>query len=465
MKKWIGVLVSIVILVLVSYYVMGFVAKRTLHKNIDAIPKTPFLTVKLDKYRQGWFSSKTTLMLTLHLPEQQITTSNGAPTTSPATDLDIKVPLSIKHGPLVFTDNGTRFGIAQVTTKPETHYGVFINYLNQTIMKYTFPALSMQGNLGDNQGDFQFDWRGFSAWLGVSANLDNIDGHLKLYGFNVSDNKVVVNVGKTINDFQLKRHQDGLWLGQSHFDIPSVVVNETGQKLFKLEGFDLNIDSQVVDNALNFNFKLSLQELFTNDVTYGPANLKLSIKNLDPAVMAEINKQQLNMLQNNADSNLLMLSMVTQLPKLLAKGAELNLSEMTVSLPEGKVVGDLKIALPKNETNAEQLMQKAHGEGEFRAPMSVIRKLMVSSIQSDLANKPQSPTIEPATTPGAVANPSTAATPDLNAQAQAQADKILQNLVNKGVLKVDGNDYILHFKLENQQVMVNGQVFNPAMLQ
>lgn len=111
------------------------------------------------------------------------------------------------------------------------------------------------------------------------------------------------------------------------------------------------------------------------------------------------------------------------------------------------------------------------GEGQFKVPMTVVRNLMIASIKSDLDKKSPSPAPEPVT-PGDVANPTgvSVTTPapivtDTNAEAQKQTETILQNLVNKGFLKVEGSDYVLNFTLENQQLLVNGQPFNPAMLQ
>ena len=61
MKKWTGFLVVLVVLILIAYYVMGFVLERTLNKNINSIPKSPVLSVELDNYERGWFSSQALL--------------------------------------------------------------------------------------------------------------------------------------------------------------------------------------------------------------------------------------------------------------------------------------------------------------------------------------------------------------------------------------------------------------------
>lgn len=49
------------------------------------------------------------------------------------------------------------------------------------------------------------------------------------------------------------------------------------------------------------------------------------------------------------DSHLVALGLATQLPKLLSKGPVFELSEMTINLPEGKIVGNFKISLQKQK--------------------------------------------------------------------------------------------------------------------
>ena len=92
--------------------------------------------------------------------------------------------------------------------------------------------------------------------------------------------------------------------------------------------------------------------------------------------------------------------------------------------------------------------------------------LLVASITNSLSkqqaaktNQAQS-TIQPVT---ATLVPAPVVT-DVKVQAQQKADKTLQDMVSKGFLNIEGNDYVFTFKLENQQITVNGQLFNPDML-
>ncbi|HHT0591975.1 TPA: YdgA family protein [Legionella anisa] len=470
MKKWTGFIIALVVLVLVAYFGIGFSIENTLNKNINSIPKSSSFSVRLDKYHRGWFSSQANLIFKMHIPAQTITDKNGATKTEPPADFDIDIPIFIKHGPFIATDHGIRFGVGLVTTQPETHYEAFINYLNKTIFRYTLPSFAVEGTIGQNEGDFKLNWQGLSSLLCVSSNLDNLDGNLRLLGVkgavnNPSNtkNNFAFDIGEIIYDYKFKRHQDWLWLGDARFDVPSVAIDLAGEKVFDLAGFNLSAGSNVHDGAMDMDFKLSLQKLFTNNQKYGPGIFHLSFRNLDPEVAAKINQQESNMMQNSSDPNLATLAFVTELPKLLAKGAELELSEMALNVPDGKITGNFKISLPKSEgEDLPQMMQKMNGEGYFKAPIATVKALVTASMKNNVANKTQTTPDIQVTSPDTTSPAQILTNPDNDAA--TQAEKMLQDSVNKGFLKIEGNDYVLTFKLENQKIFVNEQPFNPDML-
>lgn len=458
-KKWIGFFLSLIILIFIAYFAMGFMVKNTLSKTINKIPKNSIMSIQLDKYRRGWFSSQALWTFKIHIPAQTITDKNGVPKTEPPLDFEMAMPITIKHGPIIFTNYGIRFGVGAITTQPETHYGVFINYLNHLIIKYSLPSVKMHGKETSNNEEFQFNWLGLSALFSLSSNIDNIRSDLNLYGIEGSADNVNVKIGQITHAFNSKRIQDWLWVGESYFNISSVLVNATSQDIFALEGFDLMLGSEVTNGLLNFNCKLLLQKLLANNQNYGPAIVALNLKNLDAATMAELNKQEFSMLQN-ADPNLVMISLATELPKLLNKGPVLELNEMNINLPEGKIIGNFKIYLPKTEiSDLSKAMQLAKGQGYFKAPMAVVKELMVAAIKSDLNNQKTGPA------PNNTTSPQSLNVTNLDEEAENQANKMLQNLVTQGFLKIEDKDYVLQFKLENQQFIVNGKLFTPDMLQ
>lgn len=460
MRKWIGLLASLVV-ILASFYIMGFILKSTLNKNVASLSKAPILSVKLDDYQQGWFSSRALLAIKMHIPEQTVTGADGSRKITPPVDFVLGFPLSITHGPFIFTDFGIRFGIGQASTLPQTHYNVLVNYFNNTQFQYTFPSFSFKEQISSE--NLQFEWKGFSAFFSLSPAIDKIDGDFALYGLNGSVKNIWFNLGKVTDNYKITHIQDGLWLGSNHLSIPSFTLNERDKKIFYLDGFEWMVDSDIVDDLLTINWDLSVNQLIIADKTYGPGVLRAHLKNLDPEVLAKINQSQWSMLQNSHGSKLPMLALFTDLPKLFSKGSELEISELTFVVPEGKITGQFKIGLPQSDFRTpEQMLRKVHGEGQFRAPIAVVRRLIVASIEENLKKHTATPVADAASTQGSV---TTLPAPPITSDATSQADDLLKKYVNKGLLKVEGNDYVILFKLENQQLMVNGQPFTPAMLQ
>lgn len=438
---------------------MGLTVESTLNKNVkNLIPQNSVFSLHLNQYQRGWFSSKAVLGVKVEIPAQAFTATNGSTNAQPEVNFDLNFPLTINHGPIICTDSGIRFGMGHVTTIPQTHYNVVIDYFNKTRFSYTFPSFNYHSQIGTR--NFNFEFMGLQARFGISPIVDNVEGKIDFYGLNGSIDNSALRLSHVNNTFDMSRTPDNLWVGHSHLTVPSVVATQDNRK-FELEIFDLDVGSDMTGGVFNIAYDMSLKKLLLENKTYGPMVIKLKVKNLDPASIARIHQLMLKMIQTNQDSQLFQLSLVAELPKLLSKGSELDLSEMTFNLPEGQVKGHLKISLPKDDaSNSVQLVQKAHGEGEFRAPMILVRSLMVSSMEQNL--KKQTPdtqnsssTVQPVSTiPTAI---------DLNAQAQKQADQLLTKYVENGVLKREGTEYVLILKLENQQIMVNGKPFNPEM--
>ena len=458
MKKWIG-LFCLVVVVLFAYYIMGVMAKNTLTNNIDSFPKSSVINVHLDHYQQGWFSSKAQVNVKMHIPAQKITDQNGIAKMDTPLDLDISIPIRIKHGPFIKTDNGFRFGIAEIATRPETHYKALINYLRETVIKYSLPSFNLKGNDGTADGAVQINWNGLNTKLRFSSNLDKINTSLNVYGLSGSASNIEFNFEKFEHEAQLWRHQEWLWLGQSNLSLASVIINAPDAQNFKLQGLDMRFNSAVNDNKVAIDCNLSLEKLTVDNQNYGPGVFRLNIKNLDPNVMAKLNQQEANMVENNVDPNLAMLAVAAELPKLLTKGPIIELSEMNLILPEGQINGNFKIWLPENEAkDSAKAMQKVRGEGHFKAPIRLVKSLTVSSIKSDLEKKAQKQQPASVTNPTAAFPAPSAANPE--AEAEKQAEQLISDLTNKGFLKVDGDYYVVNFTLENQKVMINGKPLN-----
>ncbi|MGT3155552.1 YdgA family protein [Legionella pneumophila] len=451
MKKWIISLLLLIIIVLCSYPITGMMALSTVKKNIDNIPKNPFLTWQLKDNHRGWFCSTAVLNLLVDLPAQENKDAQGNVKVQPALHLSLDIPMVIHHGPFIMTNNGLRFGLAWVTTRPETHYGALINYLNQTVVSYSLPSINMQGTNNGDQGNFVFVWQGLSAKLKVNPKVDKASGHVTMYGMSTKVQETDVRIGKVKVSFALNRYMDDLWLGDSSILLSSVSTITNSQPVFDLQDLGMDAWAGVNNNLLDFNLQLSLNKFLMNNNSYGPGQLKIEFKNLDPQAMAKLNRLNYDYPSNQ-------IAILAEIFNLLSKGATLSLNQ-ELDTPHGHLSSSLNMALTRNSfSNPEDLLQNLKGNGQFKAPIKLVKQLLFESIKSKTATPPDDVSQSQATEPGSDQPV------DVEADAHKQTEALLQKLVSQGVLKVEGDYYHASFTLENTKFTVNGQPFDPALL-
>lgn len=462
MKKWTGILLSLLVLLLLTYAIMGFIVKNTLNENINSIPQNSIVAIKLNDYQRGWFSSHAVLSVKMHIPAQESKDEHGVAKIQPPVNFELNYPLIIKHGPVICMDSGIHLGIGYATTQPQTHYYVLVNFFNETWARYAFPSFTFRGNSGPDAVDFS--WQGLSATLGTSPSLNNMQGDLILYGLSGSANNAAFQLGKVADAFNLARARDGLWLGKNHFSLLSLSMTQGGQKLFALDGVDLASSSDATAGLFHVDLNLSMKKLFADNKTYGPGSVQVAIRNLDADAMASINQRSWSAIQNNQSSPLLVAELLSNVPKLLSKGAELDLSG-EVNLPEGKMTTNFKLTLPQTDvSDPAQLLQKAQGSGQFKAPIPVVKELMAALLKNNKQQQATASVTQTSTTatslPAISTVTNTTTTPD--DESQKQVDKILSGLLEKGYIKVDGNNYVVDLKIENQKIFMNGKLFGAA---
>lgn len=491
MKRIVGLVIIIAALILGSYYGMGVLTERTLRKNFDLVNQTNGVFVNIDKYQRGWFVSKADLSWRIHVPERVVKDKDGQSKTVPAQNFDMQMPLVIHHGPVIFANSRVKFGLGYAntnmqlpqtyqekfneaftadSTKPKLEISLFVNYLNRSRAHFDLP----QFTLNTKDGDAHFEWSGMRSDFSVSSNVDNLDGSITVDGIDFTKDKVKATVGKITSEYNLHRTASGLFIGDGSLEVPSFAMSNPEKKLFELEGFQVNSSSDIEADLFSSSFSTSVDKIFANDKTYGPGTLKLAIKNLDAEVLARLNQQLSNIQGTEEQRQQSLLAILPELPKLFSKGAEFEISELHFVLPEGAIEGNLLVALPKGDVgNPFQLIQKIKGDGKIKIPASVLKEIAQehtkktlqkqSPVQNALVQEMQTNTADQGTQNNAASSAQPAAT-DLDKQAAAQADKQLADLVQMGLLSVQGTDYVIELKLADGQLSVNGKPFNPATM-
>ena len=496
MKKVVGLLLILAVLLLGGYYGMGVVTEKTLTKNIAVINKSRELSLELKEYHRGWFKSNALLNWTLHLPERKITDTAGLVTTTPAQDYTIQLPLNIYHGPIMLADNQMLFGLGYASsdialpqmyldefkrkftdesTPPLLKMTMYVNFVNNSTLKLSLPSFK----LISKEGNSQFEWQGMMSDVNLSSNLDNFRGHVTITGFNFSKGKANAVLENASSDYDLHRTSLGLYTGDANLFVPSLVVTQDTKTSLEVKSLDLHTSSQVNNGLFDSHFKTTADRIAVEGRVHGPVLIEFSVNNLDASVLAKINEQA-NMMQQGSDAQKheAMLLMLPELPKLLSKGAQFNLSELSIGMPEGVIKGNLLVSLPNADAgNPFQLIQKVQGEGKLEIPEVVLKHLLNDSIKQMLQNQAtvKEITVEATTPAEATKVPSASVasdkaiaplpTVDVEQQSIAQTDARLAALVTSGVLSLNGTNYVIELKLSQGQLLVNGKPFNSGMLQ
>lgn len=499
MKKITGLVVIVAALVLGSYYGMGYLTEKKVREDLIALNQSNGLSAEIKKYNRGLFKSNALVDWHLAVPERVSTLPNGQTQTLPAENYEMQMPLVIHHGPVIFANKKVKFGLGYAqtdltlpakysekfnkvfsgaSTQPKLDLSMFVSYLNNTNVDAKVPAFKLIAN----EGNGQLDWTGMTSATTISSDLGKINGDVTIDGLNVIKEPMNTVISAITGKYSLHKSETGMYLGDASLSFPSLVITNANKKIFELNQFNVNSDTNIEKGLFSSHFKSSLDKVVAHDKTYGPGSLGMAIRNLDAAILAKLN-EQINQIQQSTDSDRqkILLAMLPELPKLFSQGPEFEITEMNLVMPQGNIEGHMLVALPKTDSaNPFELIQKIQGNGKLKVPTVVLKDILTESIRQALS-APQPPktindsivqqmqqqnsgkailtTNQPATQPTVPATPA-----EIALQAAATADKQLLSMLQSGLLTQQGNDYVVELTLNQGQLVVNGKPFNPAML-
>lgn len=488
MKKTIGLVLVLAALILGGYYGMGLVTERTLKRNIEVVNQSGNVAVDLKNYQRHWFGSKAAVDVRVHVAERITSDDNGKSMTVPAENYTLDMPVTIYHGPIIYTGKGVLLGLGYAqshltlpkelaekfttyftpeSTQPELDFSVYVSYFNNSRFNMDVPAFK----LVSKEGKGQADWLGMTSNVSLSSDLNNINGSLTLNGVKVVHEKMNALMGPATGSYDLHRATEGLYLGEVSLDVPSIIVTQDNVTYFQLDKFKERNESNIRDGLFYITTDVSIDKVLFNGITYGPGEISISLRNLDAPVMVSLNEKVTKMNHAvGAERQQAMFAMLPELPKLFSQGAKLEVTALKLTLPEGNINGELSIELPKGESsNPFQLLQKIEGKGKFQVPAILLKTALTESIMQKESAKssPQAalnnaqPT-EALKTTDLQAVPADKSIANAKQQATAEADKKLSALVQAKMLVESGSDYILEFNLSKGQLTVNGSPFDPS---
>ncbi|STY28167.1 putative membrane protein YdgA-like protein [Legionella wadsworthii] len=506
MKRLTGLIIILAVLILGGYYGMGVLTERTIRKNIEVIDQSNGLYAEIEKYHRGLFTSEAQIKWRLHIPERVVKDENGQPKALPAQDYNMEMPLTIHHGPIIYTNNKLRFGLgygeavfpfpqqyleqfdAQFTkesVKPHLNLSIFVNYLNESTVDFKVPNFKLIAK----DGTSNFEWQGMDSSTTMSSGMGKVAGKIVLNGLTATKEDTRVVLSKVSSDYDLHETPAGLYLGDANFNLPSFDIFVKNEKLFSLNEFAIKSDSDIEQHLFNTHFNLALKSVLANGQNYGPGELDVSLRNLDADVLAKINQQSTAMQNgNDMERQQAMLALLPEIPKLFNKGAEFEISKLSFRIPQGQIEGTLYVTLPKGENaNPFEMMQKIQGKAKLQVPAEAVKAIMKQSVLQQIAKKPDlqqtliqqlqtnqttpdqtnqaqgqanQPAAQPKQTPGQATQ-----TPPSNEQlAEMQTNKQITALQQSGLVTVQGTNYIIEVSLDQGKFTVNGKPYDASMM-
>lgn len=471
MKKLLGFVILVAALILGSYFGMGLLTERAIKKNIDVLNQTSGVNVQLESYHRGLFRSDAMLIWKL-IP--------NAENTNTARPVVLHVPLNIDHGPIIFSGGRILFGLGHAestvmlpvenikslaanSVKPSLHLSIFVSYFNKTSIDVVIPKFDMV----TTQGNMHLDSKGMNVHIHISATRKQIQGEWFIDSSTWAKDQVQIALDQVKSKYYLNLTHTGLSVGEADVSVPYLSIAQSGQKVLEVKQMDLQSKNGIVKGLFNASLKANIQALILNKKTYAANQLALEIKNLDAAILVQMNNK-LSKIDQTAPSaqQQIIFSLLSDLPNLVSKGAELQLSDFNVITPDGPITASASLVFPKESVaNPFQLIQKIKGTGKVDISVSALKALMRNALEHEVAstqaNAGQS-SAAPAVIPPAIL----AQTPNtVMADINTRVEQKIQSLVQQGVLVLNGDKYSSEFDFTDGTLKINGKSFSPSMLQ
>jgi uncharacterized protein YdgA (DUF945 family) len=318
MKKLTGLVIILAVLVLGGYYGMGVLTEKIIKKKVEVINQSNGLFADIKQYNRGWFSSTTQIQWRLHVPERIVKDESGVSKTVPAQDYQMEMPIRIFHGPIIYANKGIHFGMGYAqtvfpfpdqynaqfdelftkeSTKPQLDLSIFVSYLANTTVELALP----QFNLISKDGTGHFDWMGMESTTTASRDEGKVKGDIVIEGVKLSKTDTNITLGKVSAEYDLHQTLPQLYLGDASFLLPSLDVVVKDKKMFELSDFSVSSTSDVDKNLFYMDVDISLKSAMANDKSYGPGELKISLRNIDAEALARLNEKS-NAIQNGTEA-------------------------------------------------------------------------------------------------------------------------------------------------------------------
>ena len=449
MQKYVVIVVVIILLGAgaAAPYWFGMQAEQAYKRSLEEVTKDGQVAITNPSYERGWLDSTAEATYTV----------SGTPISLTATH-------KIYHGPIPF-DGEMEFKpvLALIVSQANLNLPAPLKVpplTGKTIIHLEGDSethIAMAGGSSTEAAGSSITWQGLSGDSTTSADMKQMTLKVILPLLQVNSATQKFSLAQAKIDANLHEGVSGLTTGSLAYSIDKLSgVTETDT--MAINGLVLAMSSSEAAGNLNADIDLKIQSFSNTTSNYGPGQVNIKIRNLDAATLVkyqnEMRALQAKKLPAEQMPSMFMGKMLALLTSLSKKAPEMEISKLSLKMPDGEITGHGKLVLDGSKTDISEnpglLLMALSGEGVLLVPKSAVRMLTELDLNRQVESlKAQGKLSEKEIkklTPQKVSEISSNAAP-----------KYMDRYAANMKLVPDGENYKAEFSLSQGQLLVNGQ--------
>lgn len=388
MNKFFKAIIALTLIISIGIpYGISMLLKREYYNLINRL-NTPLQGVEISgEFTTGWFTSKA---------KTHIKTKANNPI-----NLSLELEHSIKNGPMIVDvdKHAVRaYKLAIVDTKISNQQFIALNnaiYAGKegleivTEVEYDGTLITKVKNLPvtQNTGTGQIEWGGMEATIRNNRKFTYLKNEIimpKLV-YREVDNILEVQMMTITGEGKQKLATLGLWDGSGEFNLKQFGIKSGTEEVFTVDGCKYSVVTGVNDTIVNFNVKLSINNIFefASNNKIGPLVLGLSINNIDGEALHKMHELGFAMTNTPVTvdkMNELWRSILLKRPEIKIKNTEFN-------LPQGKLVVDAEAKIGGQDItqiNKPVLLKTIDAVVKIEITKALAYELVAKKIEHDI---------------------------------------------------------------------------------
>ncbi len=446
MKKSIkitGIIGIIGSLILLTPYIMGWVVKNEFYHLISDLNSPNQFEIQVIEYRQGWFSSVANVQYTLYADKPSnigLDTNNQA-----AQPFQFVLQEKIHHGPVIFlrknkekeTPSSLIFARALVESDiNDQQYPITARTIIQLDGRITTNILANKiANSLEQAEGMSFVLQKLNGNFDLNPKQKDSQGYLNLESMDLMMKNTQLKVKNIHLNYKLNRNATDIWAGKRNINIDKLFIDTPDNKQIVLEDFKFNFTNTFNEPYMGASMNANLGSAKIDGKNYGAQAIEFTIDKLDAKSLSDIQKHVNETQQQNIPLPILFTQFYQLGMNLLSKGFVFDLSRFSLNYTAGVVVAKAHVELKAHQDpfySPFQLLEGLSATAFLQIPKTlleeIVREYYNSSIDTTSKEKPK------------------------------DSKTRIKEWVDAGWLKLEGNDYQLNLKFDQQKLLINDKL-------